>query len=96
MSTGHNIKRSIFNVTWCSAVLPDTVTLSTQDASVEESAAEPGRELSNPTAALGSMTSNIDFRTFHGNPPSGSEPGLMRFKSKDSRNQDSHIEIGEE
>ena len=96
MSNGHNMRRSIFSVTWCLAVLPDTVTLSAQDASGEKSADEPGRELSNPTAALGSMNSNIDFRTFHGNPPSGSEPGLMRFKSKDSRNQDSHIEIGEE
>ena len=69
MSTGHNIKRSIFNVTWCLAVLSATVNLSAQDASGEKSADELGRELSNPAAALGSMTSNIDFRTFQGNPP---------------------------
>lgn len=52
----------LFAVVFCAAVLVPTV-------AAEKSAEEVAAELSNPTSALGSMASNIDFQGFDGDLP---------------------------
>ena len=73
------MKRFIRIGTWWLAVLIVTVNLSAQQPSEEKSADELARELSNPTAPVGSMTSNIDFRTFQGDLPGAGDQSSVSY-----------------
>jgi hypothetical protein len=69
MKDSQKLKRCTHIGTCGLAVLLITASLSAQEAPEEKTADELALELANPTSALGSMTSNIDFRTFQGDMP---------------------------